>query len=65
MHELERSRFSWHVLLADARVQGEHAERSIATAIRRLEAREVDVIAVVHGGGARTDLAALDTEGVG
>jgi exodeoxyribonuclease VII large subunit len=61
-HELERSGIGFRVLEADARTQGLDAGRSIAIAIARLVAREVDVVAVVRGGGSRTDLAPFDGE---
>ncbi|MFL6205449.1 MAG: exodeoxyribonuclease VII large subunit [Acidimicrobiales bacterium] len=62
--ELRRSGFAFRVLLADARVQGFDAPRSLATAIRMLATHPIDVLAVVRGGGARTDLAAFDDEAV-
>ena len=51
-------------LLADARVQGFDAPRSLASAIRMVATHPIDVLAVVRGGGARTDLAAFDDEAV-
>jgi exodeoxyribonuclease VII large subunit len=62
--ELRRSGFAFHVLRADSRVQGFDAPRSIASAIRMLTTHRLDVLAVVRGGGARTDLAAFDDEAV-
>jgi exodeoxyribonuclease VII large subunit len=62
--ELRRSGFAFRVLLADARVQGFDAPRSLASAIRMVATHPVDVLAVVRGGGARTDLAAFDDEAV-
>jgi exodeoxyribonuclease VII large subunit len=44
------------------RVQGPGADREIAAALRCLERRGVAVIALVRGGGARTDLAPFDSE---
>jgi exodeoxyribonuclease VII large subunit len=63
---LSGSALGWHVVHADARVQGVDAERSIVAALRALAAWEpgLDVIALVRGGGARTDLAAFDREPV-
>lgn len=63
--ELRRSGFAFQVLLADTRVQGFDAARSIASAIRTVATHRPDVVAVVRGGGARTDLAAFDDEAVG
>jgi exodeoxyribonuclease VII large subunit len=62
--ELRRSGFAFHVLRADARVQGFDAPRSLAAAIRMVATHRLDVLAVVRGGGARTDLAAFDDEAV-
>lgn len=64
LDELRRSGFAFEVLLADARVQGFDAPRSVATAIRMVATHRLDVLAVVRGGGARTDLAAFDDEAV-
>lgn len=60
--ELRRSGLAFHVLSVDVRVQGVGAPRSIARGIASAAARACDVIAVVRGGGARTDLAAFDDE---
>lgn len=62
LHELEVSGLAWQVTVADARTQGVDAGRSVAGAIVALDQRPVDVIAVVRGGGSRTDLAAFDGE---
>jgi exodeoxyribonuclease VII large subunit len=64
LDELRRSGFAFHVLRADARVQGFDAPRSLASAIRMVATHRLDVLAVVRGGGARTDLAAFDDEAV-
>ncbi|MEQ1786319.1 MAG: exodeoxyribonuclease VII large subunit, partial [Acidimicrobiales bacterium] len=64
LDELRRSGFAFHVLRVDSRVQGVDAPRSIASAIRMLSTHPVDVLALVRGGGARTDLAAFDDEAV-
>ncbi len=62
VHELEHSGFAFTVRFADARVQGVGAGEQVARAIRALAATDVDVIALVRGGGARADLAAFDGE---
>jgi exodeoxyribonuclease VII large subunit len=62
LHELEASGISWRVTLVSAAVQGPNAEAELTGALRTLAARQVDVIAIVRGGGARTDLAAFDSE---
>ena len=61
---LEASGYSFDVVLADARVQGLEAEASVLDALARLHASGVDVVCVVRGGGARTDLAAFDSEAI-
>lgn len=62
--ELEASGFGFSVALADARVQGTGAEASLLAALAALARRRPDVVLVVRGGGARTDLAAFDSERV-
>ena len=64
LDELRRSGFAFRVLVADARVQGFDAPRSLARAVRMVVTHPIDVLAVVRGGGARTDLAAFDDEAV-
>ncbi|HEX9259245.1 MAG TPA: exodeoxyribonuclease VII large subunit [Acidimicrobiales bacterium] len=63
-HELAASGLAFQVVLADVRVQGDGAERYIVAGIQSVGRRMVDVIAVVRGGGARSDLATFDTEAV-
>jgi len=60
--ELHRSEYAFSVVLSHATVQGTDAPVSIAEALERLGDSPVDVIAVVRGGGAQTDLATFDTE---
>jgi len=62
LDELRRSGLAFHVLSVDVRVQGTGAPRSVARGIASVAGRACDVIAVVRGGGARTDLAAFDDE---
>jgi exodeoxyribonuclease VII large subunit len=52
------------VLLASCAVQGERAVEEIVDALWSLDARELDLILLVRGGGAREDLAAFDDERV-
>jgi exodeoxyribonuclease VII large subunit len=52
------------VLCVDTRVQGVGAAESICSALRTAVRRGVDVVALVRGGGARTDLAVFDHEEV-
>ncbi|MEZ5311295.1 MAG: exodeoxyribonuclease VII large subunit [Microthrixaceae bacterium] len=62
LHELERAGLGFEVLVFDARVQGVHAGPSIAAALRSADSHRVDVVLLVRGGGAKTDLAAFDLE---
>ncbi|MGQ0432232.1 MAG: exodeoxyribonuclease VII large subunit [Microthrixaceae bacterium] len=62
--ELSRSGLAFHVIAVDVRVQGSGAPRHVASGIASAAARACDVIAVVRGGGARTDLACFDHERV-
>ncbi|WP_419933437.1 exodeoxyribonuclease VII large subunit [Candidatus Poriferisodalis sp.] len=64
VHELETSGYAFEVLLCDARVQGVTAEADVVAALRTLGGADVDVVAVVRGGGDRTDLLAFDLAGV-
>ena len=64
VHELTASGYAFEVVLADARVQGVDAPSSVVAAIARVASMGVDVIAVVRGGGATTDLAAFDHEDI-
>ena len=64
LDELRLSGFAFRVLRADTRVQGSDAARSIAAALRMIGTHRPDVIALIRGGGARTDLAAFDDEAV-
>jgi exodeoxyribonuclease VII large subunit len=62
LHELEVSGIGFELVAVDARVQGVEADLTIAAALTELQLRGADVIALVRGGGARTDLAAFDSE---
>jgi exodeoxyribonuclease VII large subunit len=62
LDELRRSGIGFRVVRADARVQGPTAARSVAWALGAVAARDVDVVLLVRGGGATTDLAAFDSE---
>lgn len=64
LDELRRSGIGFRVLVIDARTQGTDAPRSLVRALRLAESLVVDVVALVRGGGARTDLAAFDSEEV-
>ena len=59
--QLASSGIGFTVTAVDARVQGDDAPPMIAAGIAELVRRDVDMIAVVRGGGARNELAAFDT----
>lgn len=64
LHELEASGTGWSVTILDTRVQGagsvEHVVASLGAAARM----SLDVVALVRGGGSRTDLVTFDHEAV-
>ncbi len=62
LHGIETSGYAFRVAHCDVRVQGAAASRRIVWGLRRLASLDLDVIAVVRGGGARSDLAPFDTE---
>ncbi len=62
VEELTSSGFAFDVRLASCAVQGAGAAGTIAGAIQACVAQEVDVTAVVRGGGGRMDLVAFDDE---
>ncbi|MFN0090462.1 MAG: exodeoxyribonuclease VII large subunit [Acidimicrobiales bacterium] len=64
VHELAASGFGFTVIAVDARVQGDLAQRSVTAALSRAAQLEVDVVALVRGGGSRTDLAVFDGEAI-
>ena len=62
LQTLADSPLAWEVVVVDARVQGAGSERSVAAALLAAAGAGVDVVALVRGGGARTDLATFDHE---
>jgi exodeoxyribonuclease VII large subunit len=62
LQELTASGYAFRVAHVDVRVQGGGASRRIAYALRRLGQLDLDVVVVVRGGGARSDLAPFDSE---
>ncbi len=62
LHELEGSGHAFRVVHCDVRVQGAASSRRVVWALRQLGDLDLDVIAIVRGGGARSDLAAFDSE---
>lgn len=62
-HEIERSGYAFLLRLLDVRVQGPGAVDDIAAAIRTLAGHpDLDAIAVIRGGGGRSELAVFDHE---
>lgn len=62
LHGLESTSYAFRVAHCDVRVQGSAASRRVAWALRQLAGVELDVVVLVRGGGARSDLAAFDSE---
>ena len=63
MKTLEESDIGFTVTLCDVRVQGDGAAEQVAAAIALLDAQpQVELVAVIRGGGSRTDLATFDNE---
>lgn len=63
-HEMERGDAGVELLMIDSRVQGGDAAASLCAALSRAVGLAPDVIAIVRGGGAATDLAVFDHEAV-
>ena len=65
VHEIERSSFAFQLFVADVRVQGDAAVHMVSSAIASLGRRDdLDVVVVIRGGGARTELATFDHESI-
>ena len=64
INELQNSGYSFSVYLCDSRVQGDQLEKDIVSSIRSLNKTDVDVIAIVRGGGSASDLMGFDNEKV-
>lgn len=62
---LKRSRYRFSIKTAHTTVQGPTAPDEVARAIDRAGRRDVDVIALIRGGGSKLDLAVFDSEAVG
>ncbi|NNK92401.1 MAG: exodeoxyribonuclease VII large subunit, partial [Acidimicrobiia bacterium] len=60
--ELDGFGFGFRVIAVDARVQGELAPGALVGGLRALYREDVDLIALVRGGGARGDLSVFDNE---
>ena len=63
-HELRGSGYRFDITMFDCRVQGIDAVPSLVDGIERAGRDSCDVVVVIRGGGARTDLAAFDHERV-
>lgn len=61
---LAESGYPFRVAFVHAAVQGREAEREVAAALATLGRRPLDCIALVRGGGSRTDLAAFDSRAI-
>ena len=61
---LAASGIGWEILVADTPVQGFGSEQRIAEALELAEQHGAEVIALVRGGGARTELAPFDSAAV-
>lgn len=64
LHELESSGIGFRVSTFDARTQGAEAPGSVVAAMAAATTLGVDVILLVRGGGAASDLAAFDHEAI-
>ncbi|MFP4074152.1 MAG: exodeoxyribonuclease VII large subunit, partial [Actinomycetota bacterium] len=62
--QLRRSRYRFAVRTAHTTVQGETAPDRVAAGLARVSQENVDIIAVIRGGGSKLDLAGFDTETV-
>lgn len=63
MKTVEQSGIGFRVRICDVRVQGEGSAGLVAAAVSYLGSLDdVDLVAVVRGGGSKTDLAAFDDE---
>lgn len=64
LNELRSSGFAFDIRLVDARTQGADCGPSVVAALQRLAREAVDVVLLVRGGGATTDLVGFDGEDV-
>ncbi|RMD96177.1 MAG: exodeoxyribonuclease VII large subunit [Deltaproteobacteria bacterium] len=65
LEELKRWGFRFTIRFVPARMQGKETEREVCAAISTLSREEVDVIAIVRGGGSRSDLSWFDNLAIG
>jgi len=65
LHEIERSGIGFQLRVVDVRVQGEWAVTEVTAGVRTLSRHgDLDVVAVIRGGGGRTELATFDHEAI-
>ncbi len=62
VHELSASGIGFHVDVIDARMQGRDTDATVLSALRLFRHMKPDVVAIVRGGGSRSDLAWFDSE---
>lgn len=60
MSILNKSGYAFQVTLCDAHMQGARTGPEVVRALKALQVRDLDVIAIVRGGGAKTDLFYFD-----
>jgi exodeoxyribonuclease VII large subunit len=60
--QLENSGLAFSIVAVPVPVQGDIAPPAIAAAIRQLDARDLDVICMIRGGGSKADLSCFDDE---
>ncbi|MFH1389222.1 MAG: exodeoxyribonuclease VII large subunit [Candidatus Margulisiibacteriota bacterium] len=67
IHELWSARYPFKIDLYDSAVQGERVEQEVSAALKTIARRsgEYDVIVIVRGGGAVTDLKWFDNKAIG
>ena len=61
LSSLSESGFGFEVLFVHSAVQGKDAETEIVSALECLKGRDVDCVAMIRGGGSRSDLAVFDS----
>ncbi len=64
INEIELSGYPFKITLLDSPVQGMDAVPSLTAALEATDGLAVDAVALIRGGGARTDLVAFDHERV-
>lgn len=62
LRTLSASGYAFEIWVGNAMVQGKTTESSVLQALQLLEKKNLDLIAVVRGGGSKSDLSWLDNE---